>query len=159
VCVRSAQSGAVAGARRTQGRLRVQRSLIRRQVMFIGCGTALVTPFRQDGSLDERTFRSLVQRQIENGIHFLVPNGTTGENPTLSHAEQRRIVEISVEEARGKVPVLAGAGGYNTAEVVELAREWKRVGVDGILSVTPYYNKPTQEGLVRHYTAIARAVQ
>jgi 4-hydroxy-tetrahydrodipicolinate synthase len=127
--------------------------------MFIGCGTALVTPFRQDGSLDESTYRALAKRQIENGINFLVPNGTTGESPTLSHAEQRRIVEIAVEEARGKVPVLAGAGGYNTAAVVELAREWKSVGADGILSVTPYYNKPTQEGLVRHYTAIARAVQ
>ncbi len=127
--------------------------------MFIGCGTALVTPFRQDGSLDERTFRALVRRQIEAGINFLVPNGTTGENPTLTHGEQRRIVEIAVEEAHGKVPVLAGAGGYNTAEVIELAREWKSLGTDGILSVTPYYNKPTQEGLVRHYSAIARAVQ
>jgi 4-hydroxy-tetrahydrodipicolinate synthase len=127
--------------------------------MFIGCGTALVTPFRQDGSLDERTYRALVRRQIEAGINFLVPNGTTGENPTLSHAEQRRIVEIAVEEGRGKVPVLAGAGGYNTAEVTELAREWKSIGADGILSVTPYYNKPTQEGLVRHYSAIARAVR
>jgi 4-hydroxy-tetrahydrodipicolinate synthase len=127
--------------------------------MFIGCGTALVTPFAQDGSLDERTFRALVRRQIAAGINFLVPNGTTGENPTLTHAEQRRIVEIAVEEAHGKVPVLAGAGGYNTAEVIELAREWKSAGADGILSVTPYYNKPTQEGLVRHYSAIARAVQ
>ena len=127
--------------------------------MFIGCGTALVTPFRQDGSLDERTYRSLVRRQLDAGINFLVPNGTTGENPTLSHAEQRRIVELAVEESRGKVPVLAGAGGYNTAEVIELAREWKSIGANGILSVTPYYNKPTQEGLVRHYSAIARAVQ
>ena len=127
--------------------------------MFIGCGTALVTPFRQDGALDERTYRSLVRRQLDAGINFLVPNGTTGENPTLSHAEQRRIVEIAIEESRGKVPVLAGAGGYNTAEVIELAREWKSIGADGILSVTPYYNKPTQEGLVRHYSAIARAVQ
>ena len=127
--------------------------------MFTGCGTALVTPFRQNGSFDEQTFRTLVKRQIDSDINFLVPNGTTGENPTLSHAEQRRIVEIAIEEAHGKVPVLAGAGGYNTAEVIELAREWKAIGADGILSVTPYYNKPTQEGLVRHYSAIARAVQ
>jgi 4-hydroxy-tetrahydrodipicolinate synthase len=127
--------------------------------MFTGCGTALVTPFRHDLSLDENTLRKLVQRQIEAGINFLVPCGTTGESPTLTRAEHLRVVEITLEEAKGKVPVLAGAGGYNTHEVIELALELKRKGVDGILSVTPYYNKPTQEGLYQHYQAIAAAVR
>jgi len=127
--------------------------------MFTGCGTALVTPFRRDLSLDEETLRKLVQRQIQGGINFLVPCGTTGENPTLTHPEHLRVVKIALEEAKGKVPVLAGAGGYNTQEVIELARELERLGVDGILSVTPYYNKPTQEGLVQHYEAIAKAVR
>ncbi len=126
--------------------------------MFTGCGTALVTPFRQDQSLDEAALRRLVQRQIDAGINFLVPCGTTGENPTLTRAEHRRVVEITLEAAKGKTPVLAGAGGYNTAEVIELARELQAMGVDGILSVTPYYNKPTQEGLYRHFQAIAAAV-
>jgi 4-hydroxy-tetrahydrodipicolinate synthase len=130
---------------------------------FTGCGTALVTPFRKDQSLDEETLRKLVRRQIQAGINFLVPCGTTGESPTLSHAEHLRVVEITIEEAKrdpakGKVPVLAGAGGYNTAEVIELAKELSRMGADGILSVTPYYNKPTQEGLVQHFKAIAKAV-
>jgi 4-hydroxy-tetrahydrodipicolinate synthase len=125
---------------------------------FTGCGTALVTPFRRDLSLDEPTLRKLVRRQIEAGINFLVPCGTTGESPTLTRAEHLRVVEITVEEAKGQVPVLGGAGGYNTHEVIELARELERIGVDGILSVTPYYNKPTQEGLVQHYKAIAGAV-
>ena len=127
--------------------------------MFTGCGTALVTPFRADTSLDEAGLRKLVQRQIEAGINFLVPCGTTGENPTLTRKEHLRVVEITVEQAKGKVPVLAGAGGYNTAEVVELAREVEALGADGILSVTPYYNKPTQEGLYQHYKAIAKAVR
>src|SRR5437868_3738948 len=127
--------------------------------MFTGCGTALVTPFRRDLSLDEATLRKLVQRQIAAGINFLVPCGTTGENPTLSRAEHLRVVEITIEEANGKVPVLAGAGGYNTQEVIELAREVERLGANGILSVTPYYNKPTQEGLYLHFKAIAAAVQ
>ena len=125
---------------------------------FTGCGTALVTPFRKDQSLDEETLRKLVRRQIQAGINFLVPCGTTGESPTLARAEHLRVVEITIEEAKGKVPVLAGAGGYNTAEVVELAKELSHMGADGILSVTPYYNKPTQEGLVQHYKAIAKAV-
>jgi 4-hydroxy-tetrahydrodipicolinate synthase len=99
-----------------------------------------------------------VRRQIEAGINFLVPCGTTGENPTLTRDEHLRVVEITLEEAKGKAPVLAGAGGYNTAEVIELAREIERLGADGILSVTPYYNKPTQEGLYQHYRAIAAAV-
>src|ERR1700722_12922169 len=132
--------------------------------MFTGCGTALVTPFRKDHgqSLDEPALRSLVRRQIEAGINFLVPCGTTGESPTLTRAEHLRVVEIAVEEASGisgrrRVPVLGGAGGYNTAEVIELATELQHIGVDGILSVTPYYNRPTQEGLYQHYKAIAAA--
>ena len=126
--------------------------------MFTGCGTALVTPFRKDLSLDEATMRRLVQRQIRAGIDFLVPCGTTGESPTLTRAEHLRVIEITLEEAKGKVPVVGGAGGYNTAEVIELARELQHMGVDGILSVTPYYNKATQEGLYQHYKAIAEAV-
>src|SRR5260370_31944355 len=126
--------------------------------MFTGTGTALVTPFRRDGSLDEPALRALIKRQIEAGIDFLVPCGTTGESPTLTHEEHLRVVEITVELANGKVPVLGGAGGYNTAEVIALARELAALGVDGILSVTPYYNKPTQEGLFQHYRAIAEAV-
>jgi len=126
--------------------------------MFTGCGTALVTPFRQDQSLDEPKLRDLVRRQIDAGIDFLVPCGTTGESPTLTRAEHLRVVEITVQEAAGKTPVLGGAGGYNTREVIELALDLKRIGADGILSVTPYYNKPTQEGLYQHYKAIAAAV-
>jgi 4-hydroxy-tetrahydrodipicolinate synthase len=126
--------------------------------MFTGTGTALVTPFRRDGSLDEATLQALVKRQIDAGIDFLVPCGTTGESPTLTHEEHLRVVQITVELAKGKVPVLAGAGGYNTAEVIALARELAELGADGILSVTPYYNKPTQEGLFQHYRAIAEAV-
>src|ERR1043166_1658235 len=122
--------------------------------MFTGCGTALVTPFTENLALDEPTLRRLVRRQIDAGIHFLVPCGTTGESPTLTHAEHLRVVEITLEEAKGKVPVLAGAGGYNTREVVDLAQTLERMGADGILSVTPYYNKPTQEGLFQHYKAI-----
>jgi len=127
--------------------------------MFTGCGTALVTPFQRDLSLDEETLRALIRRQIDAGIDFLVPCGTTGESPTLTRAEHLRVVGIALEEARGKVPVLAGASGYNTNEVIELARELERTGVDGILSVTPYYNKPTQEGLYQHYQAIASAIR
>ena len=126
--------------------------------MFTGTGTALVTPFRRDGSLDEPTLRALIKRQIEAGIDFLVPCGTTGESPTLTHEEHLRVVEITVEEAKDRVPVLAGAGGYNTAEVITLARELAARGANGILSVTPYYNKPTQEGLFQHFRAIAEAV-
>ncbi|MSV29469.1 MAG: 4-hydroxy-tetrahydrodipicolinate synthase [Bryobacterales bacterium] len=130
--------------------------------MFTGCGTALVTPFRSDLSLDEAGLRKLVERQIGAGIDFLVPCGTTGESPTLSGEEHLRVVEITVETAKAggrKVPVLAGAGGYNTREVIELAREVEARGADGILSVTPYYNKPTQEGLYQHYKALAAATR
>src|SRR6266850_5066966 len=126
--------------------------------MFTGCGTALVTPFARDFTVDEETLRRLIRRQIDGGIDFLVPCGTTGESPTLTRAEHLRVVEITVEESRGKVPVLGGAGGYNTAEVIELAQELAQIGVDGILSVTPYYNRPTQEGLFQHYSAIASSV-
>jgi 4-hydroxy-tetrahydrodipicolinate synthase len=126
--------------------------------MFTGCGTAMVTPFKRDGSLDEETLRKLVRRQIDQGIDFLVPCGTTGESPTLSREEHVRVVAISAEEANKKVPVLAGAGGYNTHEVIELAQACRKAGADGVLSVTPYYNKPTQEGLFQHYKAIADAV-
>src|SRR6266849_1671193 len=126
--------------------------------MFTGCGTALVTPFARDFTLDEETLRRLIRRQIAEGIDFLVPCGTTGESPTLTRSEHLRVVEITVEEAHGKVPVLGGAGGYNTAEVISLAQELGAIDVDGILSVTPYYNKPTQEGLYQHYLAIAESV-
>jgi len=126
--------------------------------MFTGTGTALVTPFRNDGSLDETALRSLVKRQIDAGINFLVPCGTTGESPTLTNTEHLRVVEITLEIAKGKVPVLAGAGGYNTAEVTSLAKELQKLGADGILSVTPYYNKPAQEGLFQHFKAIASAI-
>jgi 4-hydroxy-tetrahydrodipicolinate synthase len=125
---------------------------------FTGCGTALVTPFKRDGSLDEAGVTRLARRQIQAGIHFLVPCGTTGEVPTLTDEEQVRIVELIVAEARGRVPVLAGAGGYNTHEVIESGRRMKAAGADGLLSVTPYYNKPTPEGLYQHYKAIADGV-
>jgi 4-hydroxy-tetrahydrodipicolinate synthase len=125
---------------------------------FAGCGTALVTPFRKDLSLDEETLRRLVRRQIAAGINFLVPCGTTGESPTLSQEEHLRVVAITIEEAKGKLPVLAGAGGYNTHHVIETAREAERLGADGILSVTPYYNKPTQEGVYHHFKAIAESI-
>jgi 4-hydroxy-tetrahydrodipicolinate synthase len=127
--------------------------------MFTGCGTAMVTPFRADLSLDEPALRRLIRRQLEAGINFLVPCGTTGESPTLTHEEHLRVIEITLEEAKGKVPVLGGAGGYNTREVIELAQTLQRMGVDGILSVTPYYNKPTQEGLFQHYKGIACTLQ
>jgi 4-hydroxy-tetrahydrodipicolinate synthase len=124
---------------------------------WTGVGTALVTPFTASGDLDERAVRRLGRRQIDAGIHFLVPCGTTGENPTLTDAERIRVVELLVDEAAGRVPVLAGAGGYNTREVIQLAAEMQHAGAAGLLSVTPYYNKPTQEGLYRHYAAIAES--
>ena len=124
---------------------------------FRGCGTALVTPFKEDLSVDEEALRSFVDFQIGGGIDFLVPCGTTGESVTLSDSEQRRVVEIVIQQARGRVPVIAGAGGNNTAHVIALAREYDRLGVQGLLSVTPYYNKPIQEGLYQHFKAIAEA--
>jgi 4-hydroxy-tetrahydrodipicolinate synthase len=124
---------------------------------FTGVGTALVTPFTRSGALDEAAVRRLGRRQIDAGVHFLCPCGTTGENPTLTAAERLRIVEILVDEAGGQVPILAGAGGYNTAEVIHVAGEMQKRGVSGFLSVTPYYNKPTPEGLYQHYRAIAQS--
>jgi 4-hydroxy-tetrahydrodipicolinate synthase len=124
---------------------------------FTGLGTALVTPFTSSGAVDEDAVRRLARRQVEAGVHFLVPCGTTGEAPTLSAEERRRVVRLVVEEAGGRAPVLAGAGGYDTREVVESTKAMRDAGADGLLSVTPYYNKPTPDGLVRHYEAIARA--
>jgi 4-hydroxy-tetrahydrodipicolinate synthase len=124
---------------------------------FTGVGTALVTPFTRGGELDEAAVRRLARRQIDAGVDFLCPCGTTGENPTLSDAERLRIVEIVVDEANGKAPVLAGAGGYDTREVIHIAGEMARRGASGFLSVTPYYNKPTQEGLYQHYRAVAES--
>jgi 4-hydroxy-tetrahydrodipicolinate synthase len=126
--------------------------------LWTGIGTALVTPFTREGAVDEAGVRALARRQIAAGIHFLVPCGTTGESPTLSDDERMRVVELVLEEAAGRVPVLAGAGGYDTREVIRSAQQMKRLGAAGILSVTPYYNKPTQEGLFQHYSAIAGEV-
>jgi 4-hydroxy-tetrahydrodipicolinate synthase len=122
-----------------------------------GCGTALITPFLPNGSLDEKTLASLVEWQIQEGIHFLVPCGTTGENPTLKHEEYLAVVEITARTAAGRVPVLAGAGGNDTAKVIALIAELNKIGVSGILSVSPYYNKPTQEGIYQHYRALAES--
>jgi 4-hydroxy-tetrahydrodipicolinate synthase len=122
-----------------------------------GCGTALVTPFRKDGSVDEAALRRLVQFQLREGIDFLVPCGTTGEAPTLEHGEYLGVIRVVVEEAAGRVPIIAGVGGNNTKKVTDLAREVEPVGVQGILSVAPYYNRPTQEGLYQHFKAIAEA--
>jgi len=122
---------------------------------WTGVGTALVTPFTTSGDLDEKAVRRLGRRQVDAGIHFLVPCGTTGENPTLTLQERVRIVEILVDEAGGQAPVLAGAGGYDTREIIHLASEMLRAGASGLLSVAPYYNKPTQEGLYQHFRAIA----
>jgi 4-hydroxy-tetrahydrodipicolinate synthase len=128
------------------------------RTQWTGCGTALVTPFTPDGAVDEAGVRRLARRQIDAGIHFLVPCGTTGESPTLSEDERVRVVHLVVEEAGGSVPVLAGAGGYDTKEVIHTARRMKQAGAQGLLSVTPYYNKPTPEGLFQHYSAIAGEV-
>jgi 4-hydroxy-tetrahydrodipicolinate synthase len=124
---------------------------------FTGVGTALVTPFTKSGDLDEKAVRRLGRRQIDHGVHFLVPCGTTGESPTLTEPERARIVEILVDEAHGRVPVLAGAGGYNTREVIHHAEDMRNAGASGLLSVAPYYNKPTQEGIYQHFRAIAES--
>ncbi|HYP25310.1 MAG TPA: 4-hydroxy-tetrahydrodipicolinate synthase [Blastocatellia bacterium] len=120
-----------------------------------GCGTAIVTPFNEDLSVDEEALRRFVDFQIEEGIDFLVPCGTTGESVTLAPDEQRRVVETVLRASRGRVPVIAGAGGNNTAHVIDSARAFEKAGAHGLLSVTPYYNRPTQEGLFRHFRAIA----
>jgi 4-hydroxy-tetrahydrodipicolinate synthase len=122
---------------------------------WTGVGTALITPFKANGDVDELAFRKLARRQVDAGIHVLVPCGTTGETPTLSAAERRRLVEIAIDEAGGKALVLAGAGGYSTSEVIKAVEAMEKIGAHGILSVTPYYNRPTPEGLVQHYGAIA----
>ncbi|KKX34457.1 4-hydroxy-tetrahydrodipicolinate synthase [Rhizobium sp. LC145] len=126
--------------------------------MFKGSMPALVTPFTADGAVDEQAFADHVEWQIREGSHGLVPVGTTGESPTLSHAEHKRVVEICVQTADKRVPVIAGAGSNNTREAIELAQHAEMVGADALLVVTPYYNKPTQKGLYAHYSAIAEAV-
>jgi 4-hydroxy-tetrahydrodipicolinate synthase len=125
-----------------------------------GCGTALVTPFQQDGSLDEMALRQLVRWQVDSGIDFLLPCGTTGETPTLSHNEWLRVIDVTIEAAEGRVPIMAGATSNNTQDAVAKTREVSaRRGVDVILTATPYYNKPTQEGVYQHFRAIAEASQ
>src|SRR3954462_6549119 len=124
---------------------------------FQGSFTALVTPFK-NGALDEAAFRALVSWQIEQGSHGLVPVGTTGESPTLSHDEHNKVVEMCLDEAKGRVPVIAGAGSNNTSEAIDLARHAEKSGADAVLVVTPYYNKPTQEGMYLHFKAINDAI-
>ncbi len=126
--------------------------------MFKGSMVALITPMRGDGSVDEKAFQDLVAWQIEAGTEGLIPVGTTGESPTLSHEEHKRVVELCVEAARGRAPVIAGTGSNSTEEAIDFTRHAKRVGADACLVVTPYYNKPTQEGMYLHFTAIADAV-
>jgi len=120
-----------------------------------GCGTAIVTPFNHDETIDEAAFRRLVNFQIEGGVDFIVACGTTGESVTLTEDEQARVVELTIDASNGRIPTVVGAGGYNTREVIEKVHRYESLGADAILSVTPYYNKPTQEGLYRHYRAIA----
>src|SRR5213593_1414402 len=124
-----------------------------------GCGTALVTPFTQDGAVDETALRNLVSWQVESGIDFLIPCGTTGETPTLTHDEWLRVIDVTVEVATGRVPIVAGATSNSTHDAVAKAKEAaERPGVDAILTASPYYNKPTQEGQYQHFKAIAEAV-
>lgn len=120
-----------------------------------GCGTALVTPFKQDGTIDVDAIRKLVQFQLREGIHFLVPCGTTGETPALEKQEYLGVIRIVIEETAGKVPIIAGVGGNNTRHVCDLAKTVSALGVQGLLSVAPYYNKPPQEGIFQHFQAIA----
>jgi 4-hydroxy-tetrahydrodipicolinate synthase len=127
--------------------------------MFRGAGTALITPFKADGALDEAAFERFVDWQITEGIDFLVPCGTTGENPALTPDEHQRVVELTVKAAKGRVPVLAGAGSNSTPRAVELALQAIELGADGILTITPYYNKPTPDGLRRHFGAQAEAIE
>lgn len=127
------------------------------QLNLRGCGTAIVTPFLGDGSIDEPALRRLIDHQLAGGVDFLVACGTTGESVTLTEAEQARVIRLVVEQVAGRVPIVAGAGGYNTREVIEKISRYTELGADAILSVTPYYNKPTQEGLFQHFRAIAEA--
>jgi len=124
---------------------------------FTGCGTALVTPFKKDLSVDYDKYRALIKRQIENGIHFIVPLGTTGETPCLEKDEKIKLLTIAVEEAKGKVPVVVGAGSNYTKHVIETIREYEKTGVDAFLVVTPYYNKPTQDGMYNHFKAVSES--
>ncbi|HTY59806.1 MAG TPA: 4-hydroxy-tetrahydrodipicolinate synthase [Bacteroidota bacterium] len=133
--------------------------MARRKLLFRGTGTALVTPFKKDGSVDEVVLRELVDRQIKAGVEALVPVGSTGEGATLTEAEQAQVIEMVVEQTHGRVPVIAGASSNSTAKAVALAEEAKRRGADAILSVAPFYNKPTQEGLYQHFSTIADAVE
>jgi 4-hydroxy-tetrahydrodipicolinate synthase len=126
--------------------------------MFKGSLVALITPMREDGSLDEKAYAEFVDWQIKEGTKGVIPVGTTGESPTLSHDEHRRVVEIAVEVAKGRIPVIAGAGSNSTEEAIALTRHAKEAGADAALIVTPYYNKPTQEGMYLHFKAIADAV-
>src|SRR5262249_9853127 len=123
-----------------------------------GCGTALVTPFAADGSIDEPALRALVDWQIDEGIHFLVPCGSTGEAATMTTAEHRRVVEIVVDQAKGRVPIVAGAGSNDTAKAIALSKEMRDAGATHLLHTSPMYNKPPQRGIVAHYRAIAEAV-
>lgn len=124
-----------------------------------GCGTALVTPFRKDGSIDDDCFKSLVDRQIKNGVKLLIPCGTTGESATMTHDEDVHVIEMTVEVAKGRAHVIAGTGSNNTAEAIEYTRKARELGVDGALIVAPYYNKPTQAGLFAHFSEIAKSVK
>ncbi len=128
-----------------------------KHMLFSGVLTAIVTPFK-NGGVDEEAFRALIDWQISQGVHGLVPCGTTGESATMSHDEHMRVIEICIDQVKGRVPVLAGSGSNNTTEAVSLTRFAKKAGADGALLITPYYNKPTQEGLYQHFAAIAKAV-
>src|SRR6201995_6100224 len=131
--------------------------MMEKRAKFHGSMPALVTPFK-DGKIDEPAYRALVDWQISSGSHGLVPVGTTGESPTLTHAEHRRVVDVCIDEARGRVPIIAGAGSNNTVEAIELAKHAEKAGADAVLVVTPYYNKPTQEGLYQHFKAVNDAI-
>jgi 4-hydroxy-tetrahydrodipicolinate synthase len=146
-----------AKAVRSRGRTIDGLEDMRERAKFHGSIPALVTPFKE-GEVDEQAFRALIDWQITSGSHGLVPCGTTGESPTLGHEEHRRVIDICIDEARGRVPVIAGAGSNNTAEAMALSRHAERVGADAVLVVTPYYNKPTQEGLYQHFKAVNDAI-
>ncbi len=132
---------------------------MKKKILFRGTGTALVTPFKSNGFLDEKSLRKLVEYQIANGVEALLPTGTTGESVTLTDDEQARVIEVVVDQADGRVPIIAGAGSNATQKAITLARRVLKAGADGVLSVGPYYNKPTQEGYFRHYAAIAGAIE
>jgi len=133
--------------------------MAKRKLLFRGTGTALVTPFKKDGSVDEVTLRELVDRQIRGKVEALIPVGSTGEGATLSDGEQAAVLEMVVDQCNGRVPVIGGASSNDTGKAIALAKEAKKCGVDAILTVAPFYNKPTQEGLYRHFSAIADAVE